>query len=323
MTTETKTLRQLYPEIEPYKTGMLKVSDIHTLYYEEVGNPSGKPIVFIHGGPGGGTDPRDRRFFDPQAYRIILYHQRGAGNSIPTACLEENTTWHLVDDLETLRKHFNIDKWILFGGSWGSTLALSYAETYPDRVKALILRGIFCCRRKELLWFYQEGASMIYPDAWEKYLEPIPEVERGDLISAYYRRLTGKDEQEILKVATAWSIWELTTSRLYVDPSYIARAKDDAKFAVAFARIEAHYCVHGVFMNEEGQLLKNANKIKDIPGVIVQGRYDLVCPPRSAWDLHKVWTKGELHWVADAGHSSKEDGIVHELVSATDKFREL
>ena len=322
MTTETKTLRQLYREIEPYNSGMLKVSDIHSLYYEEVGNPSGKPIVFIHGGPGGGTDPRDRRFFDPQAYRIILYHQRGAGNSMPTACLEENTTWHLVDDLEALRKHFNIDKWILFGGSWGSALALSYAETYPDRVKALILRGIFCCRRKELLWLYQEGASLIHPDAWEKYLEPIPEAERGDLMSAYHRRLTGKDEQEVLRVATAWSIWELTTSRLYIDPSYIARA-EDAKFAVAFARIEAHYFVHGAFMNEDDQLIKNANKIKDIPGVIVQGRYDLVCPARSAWDLHKVWTKGELHLVADAGHSSKEVGIVHELVSATDKFREL
>ncbi|CAF1155049.1 unnamed protein product, partial [Rotaria sordida] len=229
----------------------------------------------------------------------------------------------LVDDLEKLRKHFNIDKWIVFGGSWGSTLALSYAETHPDRVKALILRGIFCCRRKELLWFYQDGASMIFPDAWEKFLEPIPEAEHGDLMSAYHRRLTGKDEQEMLKAATAWSVWELATSRLYLDPSYVAHATDDAKFAVTFARIETHYFVHGAFMKEDGQLIKNADKIKDIPGVIVQGRYDLVCPALTAWDLHKVWPKGELHWVDDAGHSSKEVGIVHELVTATDKFREL
>jgi proline iminopeptidase len=320
---ETRKLRDLYPVIEPYNTGMLKVSEIHTLYYEEVGNPSGKPIVFVHGGPGGGTDPRDRRFFDPQAYRIIIYHQRGAGSSIPNACLEENTTWDLVDDLEKLRQHCNIDKWILFGGSWGSTLSLSYAETHPDRVKALILRGIFCCRRKELLWFYQEGASMIFPDAWEKFLEPIPKAEHGDLMSAYHRRLNGKDEEEKLKVATAWSVWELATSRLYVDPSYIARATDNAKFAVTFARIETHYFVHGAFMDEDDQLLKNADRIKDIPGVIVQGRYDLVCPARSAWDLHKVWPKGELHWVDNAGHSTKEVGIVHELVTATDKFRNL
>ena len=193
----------------------------------------------------------------------------------------------------------------------------------PLVLNALILRGIFCCRRKELLWFYQEGASMIFPDAWDKFLEPIPKVEHGDLISAYHRRLTGKDEQERLKVATAWSVWEFSTARLYVDPSYIARATENAKFAMAFARIEAHYFVHGAFMNEDGQLLNNAEKIKDIPGVIVQGRYDVVCPPRSAWDLHKVWPKGELFWVDDAGHSTKEVGIVHELVTATDKFKEL
>ena len=321
--TERQPLRDLYPEIEPYKTDMLQVSDIHTLYYEEVGNPDGKPIVFVHGGPGGGTDPRDRRFFDPKAYRIIMYHQRGAGNSLPSASLEENTTWDLVEDLEKLRKHCNIDRWILFGGSWGSTLSLAYAETHPDRVKALVLRGIFCCRRKELLWFYQEGASMIFPDAWDKYLEPIPSGERGDLMSAYHRRLTSTDEEEKLKAATAWSVWELSTSRLYVDPSYIAHATDDAKFALAFARIETHYFVNGAFMKEDDQLLKNADQIKDIPGVIVQGRYDVVCPPRSAWDLHKVWPKAEFHWVDDAGHSSKEPGIVHQLVTATDKYREL
>ncbi|CAF1026678.1 unnamed protein product [Adineta steineri] len=322
-TEETKQLRDLYPEIEPYKTGMLKVSEIHTLYYEEVGNPSGKPVVFVHGGPGGGTDPRDRRFFDPEAYRIILYHQRGAGDSTPHACLEENTTWDLVEDLEKLRKHVNVDKWIVFGGSWGSALSLAYAETHPERVKALILHGIFCCRRKELLWFYQEGASMIFPDAWDKYLELIPVGERGDLISAYHRRLTGSNEEEKLKAATAWSVWELSTSRLYVDPSYIAYATDDAKFAIAFARIEAHYFVNGAFMSDDEQLLKNADKIKDIPGVIVQGRYDICCPARSAWDLHKVWAKGELHFVDDAGHSTRESGIVHELVIATDKFRDL
>lgn len=320
---EKRKLRDLYPEIEPYKTGMLKVSEIHTLYYEEVGNPCGKPIVFVHGGPGSGTTPHVRRFFDPVAYRIIVYDQRGAGKSIPNACLEENTTWDLVEDLEKLRKHVNIDKWIVFGGSWGSTLALAYAETHSERVKALILRGIFCCRRKELLWFYQEGASMIFPDAWDKFLEPIPVVERGDLISAYYRRLTGNDEEEKLKAATAWSIWELSTSRLFVDRSHVARAIEDAKFAVTFARIEAHYFLHGAFMPEDGQLLKNADKIKDIPGVIIQGRYDVVCPARTAWDLHKVWPKGEFHWVDDAGHSYKEAGVAHELVIATDKFRDL
>ncbi|CAF1603412.1 unnamed protein product [Rotaria magnacalcarata] len=322
-TSETRKLREVYPAIEPYNTGMLKVSEIHTLYYEEVGNPAGKPIVFVHGGPGGGTDSRDRQFFDPQVYRIILYHQRGAGNSTPSACLEENTTWDLVDDLEKLRNLFNIEKWVVFGGSWGSTLALSYAETHPDRVKGLILRGIFCCRRKELLWFYQDGASMLFPDAWDKFLEPIPSVEHGDLMSAYHRRLTGTDEQEKLKVATAWSVWELATSRLYIDPSYIAHATDDAKFAVAFSRIETHYFVNGAFMKEDGQLIKNADKIKDIPGVIVQGRYDVVCPAYTAWDLHKAWPKAEFHWVDDAGHSSKEVGIVHELITATDKFREL
>ncbi|CAF1376106.1 unnamed protein product [Adineta ricciae] len=322
-TQESKELRDLYPEIEPYKTGMLKVSEIHSLYYEEVGNPDGKPIIFVHGGPGGGTDPRDRRFFDPKAYRILIYHQRGAGNSLPNACLEENTTWDLVEDLEKLRQHFNVDKWVLFGGSWGSTLSLAYAETHPERVKALVLRGIFCCRRKEMLWFYQEGASFMFPDAWDKYLEVIPVSERGDLMSAYYRRLTGNNEEEKLKAATAWSVWEMATSRLYVDPSYIARAADDAKFAVTFARIETHYFVHGAFMEEDEQLIKNADKLNNIPGVIVQGRYDVVCPPRSAWDLHKVWTKAEFHWVADAGHSSKEPGIVHQLVTATDKFRDL
>ncbi|CAF0790012.1 unnamed protein product [Adineta steineri] len=322
-TEETKQLRDLYPEIEPYKTGMLKVSEIHTLYYEEVGNPSGKPIVFVHGGPGGGSVSSDRQFFDSEAYRIILYHQRGAGDSTPHACLEENTTWDLVEDLEKLRKHVNVDKWVVFCGSWGSTLSLAYAETHPERVKALILRGIFCCRRKELLWFYQEGASMIFPDAWDKYLEPIPVGERGDLMSAYHRRLTGNNEEEKLKAATAWSVWEMATSRLYVDPASIARATDDAKFAVAFARIEAHYFVNGAFMNDDEQLLKNADKIKDIPGVIVQGRYDVVCPARSAWDLHKVWPKGELHFVDAAGHSRKEPGIIHQLVIATDKFRDL
>lgn len=320
---ETRKLRDLYPEIEPYTTGMLKVCDIHTLYYEEVGNPCGKPIVFVHGGPGSGTGTRERRFFDPQAYRILIYHQRGAGNSTPTGCLEQNTTWDLVADLEKLREHFNVDKWIVFGGSWGSTLSLAYAETHPDRVKALIVRGIFCCRRKELLWFYQEGASMIFPDAWDKFVEPIPMVERGDLISAYHRRLNSKDEQERLKAARAWATWELSVSRLYVDPSHIARANDDEKFALTFACIEAHYFVHGAFMNEDGQLLKNADKIKDISGVIIQGRYDVVCPARTAWDLHMVWPKGELHWVDDAGHSMKEVGIVHQLITATDRFRDL
>ena len=323
MSSNKVNVRELYPEIEPYETGMLKVSDVHSLYYEEVGNLHGNPIVFLHGGPGSGTTPQMRRFFDPQAYRIILFDQRGAGRSIPNACLEQNTTWHLVDDLEKLREHLNIDKWIVFGGSWGSTLALASAETYPQRVKALILRGIFCCRRKELLCFYQEGASMIFPDVWQQFIESIPICERGDLISAYYRRLTSSNEDERLRAATTWTTWELSTSRLFIDQSHVARAIQDPKYALTFARIESHYFVHGAFLDQDEQLIKNASKLKDIPGVIIQGRYDVVCPARTAWYLHKVWPQAQFHWVDDAGHSYKETGITHQLIMATDQFKHL
>lgn len=277
----------MYPDIEPYDTGMLTVSDIHKVYYEQSGNRTGKPVIFLHGGPGGGTSPRDRTFFDPAVYRIVLMDQRGAGKSTPAAELRENTTWHLVADIEKLRNHLGIDKWVVFGGSWGSTLSLAYAETHPDRVKALVLRGIFTLRRRELIWFYQDGASIIFPDAWEGYLKPIPEVERFDLISAYYRKLTSDDETIRTEAAKAWSKWEMTTSRLFVDPEYILRAEADT-WALQFARIECHYFVHGGFMEFDGQLLKNVDKIRHIPTTIVQGRYDLVCPMDTAWELHKV-----------------------------------
>jgi len=301
---------------------MLKVSDIHELHYEESGNPDGKPVVFLHGGPGGGLTAFYRQFFDPVAYRVVLFDQRGAGKSTPFACLEENTTWHLVEDIEKIRTHLGIDKWVVFGGSWGSTLALAYAETYPDRVKALVLRGIFTLRRKELLWFYQEGASFVYPDAWEKYLAPIPEVERHDMMSAYYRRLTGTDEDEKLKCARAWTTWEMTTSALHVNPESIEKG-EDPKFALAFSRIECHYFVHGGWFKSEGQLINDAHILKNIPGVIVQGRYDMVCPAISAWDLKKNWPAADLHIIPDAGHSAKEPGIVSALVEACDKFRDL
>jgi len=323
MSSPTPKYRELYPPIEPFDDAFLRVSDLHTIHYEQVGNPAGKPALFLHGGPGGGLADYYRQFFDPKAYRVILIDQRGSGKSNPHASLEENTTWTLVSDIEQVRQHLNIDKWVVFGGSWGSTLAIAYAEKHPQRVKALILRGIFLLRSKEVQWFYQEGASWLFPDAWEKFIEPIPPAERNHLLSAYHRRLTGTNEVEKIKCATAWSVWEMTTSRLYVDPEYIKHAADDPHFALAFARIEAHYFVNAGFMTHDGQLLTDANIIKDIPGVIVQGRYDLVCPAQSAWDLHKAWPKSELHWVPDAGHSAKEPGIIHLLIEATDRFRNL
>ena len=317
-------LRSLYPPIEPYDSGFLQVSSIHRIYYEQSGNPNGKPVISLHGGPGGGSDAWHRQFFDPAFYRIVIADQRGAGKSTPPGSLDDNTTWHLVADIETIRQHLNIDAWhVVFGGSWGSTLSLAYAETHPDRVRSLVLRGIFLLRRKELLWFYQEGASYVFPDQWEHYLGPIPESERHDLITAYHTRLTGTDEAQQLAAARAWTIWELSTSRLFVDPQYIARGAEDARFALTFARIESHYFHNAGFMQHDGQLLTDAGKIAHIPGVIVQGRYDMVCPAYSAWHLSKAWKKSELKWVHDAGHSAKEPGIVHELVLATDKFREL
>ena len=312
--------RSLYPEIEPYDQGMLKVSALHTLYYEQSGNPNGKPVVFLHGGPGGGTNSKCRRFFDPKIYRIVLFDQRGCGRSTPHAELEGNTTWDLVADIERLREHLGISSWQVFGGSWGSTLALAYAQTHPEKVTELVLRGIFMLRRWELEWFYQKGCDALYPDAWETYLSVIPEAERGDLMSAYHRRLTSSDAKVRTEAARAWSVWEGATSFLYQDTTHIASSGED-EFALAFARIECHYFVHGGFFEHDDQLLRNVDRIRHIPTTIVQGRYDVVCPLRSAWDLHRAWPEADLRIVQDAGHSAFEPGITHELLEATDRFR--
>ena len=312
--------RSFYPEIEPFDTGMLPVSDLHTIYYEQSGNPNGKPVVFVHGGPGGGTDAKQRRFFDPAAYRIILFDQRGCGRSTPHAELRDNTTWHLVADMEAIREHLGIERWQVFGGSWGSTLALAYAQKHPERVTELVLRGIFMLRRKELHWFYQEGASAIFPDTWEGYLAAIPEEEHGDLMKAYYARLTSNDAQGRLRAAQAWSVWEASTSFLLQSKEYMSHAGED-EFALAFARIECHYFVNGGFFEVEDQLLRDVEKIRHIPAVIAQGRYDVVCPMMSAWDLHRAWPEAQLEVVPDAGHSAYEPGIVDVLIRATDRFR--
>ncbi len=315
-------MRDLYPPIEPYDEGMLPVSDVHTLYYEQSGNPKGTPVVFLHGGPGGGTVPEYRCFFDPKAYRIVLFDQRGSGKSTPHACLEENTTWHLVEDIERLREHLGIESWVVFGGSWGSTLALAYAQKHPSRVRALILRGIFLCRPKEIRWFYQEGASNIYADVWEQYLNVIPPEERGDMLAAYYRRLTSDDEATRIEAARAWSVWEGSTSKLYPDPDLIDHF-GDPHFAIAFARIECHYFTHNAFFETDNYLIEQVDKIRDIPTVIVQGRYDVVCPMVSAWELHRAFPEADLQIVADAGHSALEPGTRAALVEATDRFKSL
>jgi len=322
MTTKSN-YRELYEPILPYNTGFLTVCPLHSLYYEESGNPKGNPVLYVHGGPGGGTSPSNRRVFNPEFYRIILFDQRGSGKSTPFSCLEENTLWDLVSDIEKLRNHLGIQKWVVFGGSWGSTLSLVYAQEHPSRVKALILRGIFLLKREELLWFYQNGASNIFPDAWEKYLEPIPEEERHDMMSAYYKRLTGNDEELKLKCAKAWTTWEMSTSTLYPDEENITKG-EEPQFALAFARIESHYFVNRGFM-KENHILENMNKIIDakIPATIVQGRYDLVCPIRQAWDLHKIWPEAQFFIVPDSGHSMREPGILSRLIQATDEYQNL
>ncbi|RYZ36623.1 MAG: prolyl aminopeptidase [Myxococcaceae bacterium] len=313
-------LRTLYPPIEPYRTGRLGVPGDHSLYFEECGNPNGKPVVFVHGGPGGGTDAKQRRFFDPSVYRIILFDQRGCGRSTPHASLVMNTTWDLVADMERLREHLGIEGWQLFGGSWGSTLSLAYAQAHPERVTELVLRGIFLLRKQEIDWFYQRGADALFPDAWEHYLAPIPEEERGDLLQAYARRLFGDDRHAQQEAAKAWSMWEGRTSCLYTNPELIARnAGDD--FAIAFARIECHYFVNKGWMRSDTQLLDDVHRIRHIPAVIVQGRYDVVCPPESAWALHRAWPEAQLVIVPDAGHSANEPGNTSALVEATDRFR--
>ena len=315
-------MTDLYPEIEPYDEGMLPVSSLHTIHYEQCGNPRGNPVVFLHGGPGGGISPAYRQFFDPEAYRIVLFDQRGSGKSTPHASLEENTTWHLVDDIEKLREHLGIDTWVVFGGSWGSTLALAYGQTHPARSRALILRGIFLCRPEEIRWFYQEGASWIYPDVWEQYRDVIPPDERGDMLSAYHRRLTSEDEAVRVGAARAWSIWEGSTSKLYSDPDLIDHF-GDPHFALAFARIECHYFMNNAFFPTDNYLIENVEKIRDIPAVIVQGRYDVVCPLKSAWELSRAWPEADLQIIADSGHSALETGTRAALVEAADRFKNL
>lgn len=312
-------MKEMYPEIEPYSTGFLKVSDLHTMYFEEAGNPKGKPVVFLHGGPGGGLIPNYRRYFNPEKWRIILLDQRGCGQSIPFAELRENTTWDLVNDIEKLREHLSIAKWSVFGGSWGSTLALAYSITHPDVCKELFLRGIFLLRKKEIDWFYQEGCSKIFPDAWEEYEKPIPVNERHDFVQAFYKRLTSEDKKIRKEAATAWSVWEGSTSKLIPENDLVARFGED-EFADAFARIECHYFTNKGFFTEDNFLLNNIDKIRHIPTVIVQGRYDVVCPADSAWALHRAFPEAEFHLIADAGHSLSEKGITDALIKATDKF---
>ncbi len=311
---------ELYPEITPFDSGYLKVSDMHTIYWEQCGNPEGRPVVFLHGGPGGGLNNDYRRFFDPQHYRILLFDQRGCGKSTPHAELRENTTWDLVSDMEKLREKFGFKNWIVFGGSWGSTLALSYAVTHPEVTAGLILRGIFMCRSSELKWFYQSGAHEIFPDVWDKYRDHIPVAERGDFISAYYKRLTSTDAQTRLQAALIWSYWEAATSRLIPQSDAIAHY-EDPEVALAFARIECHYFMNKAFFKIDDFLLSNAPHLAKIPGVIVQGRYDVVCPVRSAWDLHKAWPTSRLEIIKDAGHSIFEPGIRSALIAASDEFR--
>ena len=312
-------MRELYPPIEPYNRGTLKVSELHTIYFEESGNSQGKPVVILHGGPGGGSQPSYRQYFNPEKWRIVMFDQRGCGQSTPHAELEHNTTWDLVSDIEKLRSHLGIEQWFVFGGSWGSTLSLAYSQTHPECCLGLILRGIFMLRQKELRWFYQEGTSYIFPDAWEEYLKPIPPEERHDLIRAYYQRLTSPDAQTRLEAARAWSVWEASTSKLFQDHNLMQRF-GDSYFAAAFARIECHYFINKGFFDSEDQLLQNINHIRHLPGVIVQGRYDVVCPMISAWELHRAWPESELVVIPDAGHSMSEPGIRSALIEATDKF---
>lgn len=313
--------RELYPPLDPYDHGMIAVSDLHTLYYEQAGNPQGKPVVVLHGGPGGGSEPFYRQYFDPQKWRIVLFDQRGCGRSTPHAELLENTTWDLVSDIEKLRLMLGIERWTVFGGSWGSTLALAYSQTHPESCVGLILRGIFLLRTQEIQWFYQAGASYLFPDAWQAYLAPIPLAERGDLVTAYYRRLTSPDPAVRAAAARAWSVWEGSTSKLIPDVNLQERFAQ-ADFADAFARIECHYFVNQGFLRE-GQLLQQCDRIQHLPVAIVQGRYDVVCPMQSAWDLHQALPNSELLIIPDAGHSMTEPGIRSALLDLSDRFADL
>ncbi len=308
-----------FPAIEPFNTFKLNVSSLHTIHVEESGNKNGKPVIFLHGGPGGGTEPIYRQYFDPSKWRIIIFDQRGCGKSTPPSELTDNTTWDSVADIEKIRDYLNIDKWTIFGGSWGSTLSLSYAIKHPNRCTALILRGIFMLREKELKWFYQEGASFIYPDAWEKYLEPIPKDKRHNLMSAYYEILTGDDKQARFQAAKAWSIWEASTSKLIQNKKSLHHFEDD-NVADIFARIECHYFVNKGFFEYDGWILDQIDIIRNIPSVIVQGRYDVVCPMITAWELHKKWPEANFHVIPDSGHSMLEAGIRNKLIEYTNKF---
>lgn len=312
-------LHSLYPAIEPYRSGMLDVGDGHRVYFEECGNPLGQPALVVHGGPGGGCNPSMRRFHDPAQYRIVLFDQRGCGRSLPNASLDANTTWHLVADMERLRLTLGVERWQLFGGSWGSTLALAYAETHPERVEALILRGIFLLRRAELEWFYQEGCSWIFPDEFAAYQSQIPPAERGDMIGAYYKLVTHADPEIRLAAAKAWSIWEGSTLALLQDEERIRHFGADA-YALAFARIECHYFINSGFFDTDDQLLANAGRIGNIPGTIVHGRYDVITPAKNAWDLKRAWPIADLRIVPDAGHAMSEPGITHELITATRRY---
>ena len=305
----------LYHELQPYVVHSLEVEPPHVLYVEECGNPNGIPVLFVHGGPGAGCEDYHRRFFHPELYRIVLFDQRGCGRSSPHASLDSNTTQALVEDMERIREHLGIERWVLFGGSWGSTLSLVYAQTHPERVLGLVLRGIFLCRPQEIHWFYQEGASRLFPDLWEAFLAPIPEAERGNLLDAYYRRLTGDNEVERMAAAKAWSLWEGRTATLRPNQAVVDHFGNPFT-ALSLARIEAHYFKHDSFLRPN-QILEDASRLKDIPGVIVHGRYDVVCPLDNAWELHKAWPGSELQIIPDAGHSASERGTVDALVQAT------
>jgi len=312
-------MSSIYPKINPYNTFQLKVSDLHEIFVEESGNPKGRPVIFLHGGPGGGIEPIYRQYFNPKKWRIIIFDQRGCGKSTPHAELKENTTWDLVEDIEKIREKLKIDAWTIFGGSWGSTLSLSYSIMHPERCDAIILRGIFMLRKKEIDWFYQQGCSFIYPDAWEKYLSPIPEKEQHNLVKAYYKRLTSQNKDVRINAARAWSIWEASTSKL-IQTEKALHSFDDDSVAEAFARIECHYFINKGFFENEDWILNNVNKISDKPIEIVQGRYDVVCPMTSAWDLHKRLPNASFHIIQDAGHSMLENGIQEKLIEITDKI---
>jgi proline iminopeptidase len=319
-------MRTYYPEIEPYDSGLLDVGDGQQIYWETSGNPEGKPVVVLHGGPGGGSNPNQRRTFDAEKYRIVLFDQRGCGRSLPHASspdadLSTNTTWHLVADIELLREHLGIDRWQVFGGSWGSALALAYAQTRTDRVTELVLRGIFTLRAVELDWFYEGGAAALFPDLWEEFLAPLPVAERGHVIRAYNRLLNDPDPDVHGPAGIAWSRWESSTISLLPRPDMVETFSEPG-YAVAFARIENHYFVNGGWF-EEGQLIRNAGTLRDIPAVIVQGRYDVCTPPMTAWDLHRAWPEADFQLIPDAGHMFDEPGILHALIEATDRFAEV